>query len=141
MSVEADLVERLRADGDLVLSLVAEKDGGLIGHCCFSRLTVHEGDRVAAAISLGPVAVLPAAQRQGVGQTLIRDGIARFKAAGETLIFVLGDPNYYARFGFASDAARRYRTPYDGPYLQALRLTDDAPLEGEVRYASAFAGL
>lgn len=139
--VEADLVERLRADGDLLLSLVAGMDGMLIGYCGFSRLTVRESNRAAVAVALGPVAVLPAAQRQGVGQALIRDGIARLGSAGETLMLVLGDPKYYARYGFDAKAARAYRTPYDGPYLQALRLSDDAPLGGEVRYASAFAGL
>lgn len=139
VSVEADLVDRLRTDGDLVLSLVAEDNGRIIGHCGFSRLTVRDTGKLAAAVSLGPVAVLPDEQRKGVGQMIIRDGIARLKRAGETLIFVLGDPDYYSRFGFG--AATAYRTPYDGPYLQVLRLHRDAPTAGEVQYASAFAGL
>lgn len=141
VSVEADLVDRLRSDGDLILSLVAEDDGRVIGHCGFSRLTVHDSGEVTAAVSLGPVAVVPAEQRRGVGQMMIRDGIARLRQAGETLIFVLGDPNYYSRFGFDAGAATACRTPYDGPYLQALRLHGDAPSTGEVQYASAFAGL
>ena len=141
VAVEADLVDRLRADGDLILSLVAESENKLIGYCGFSRLRIRNGDASAPAASLGPVAVLPHHQEQGVGQAMIRDGIARLKAAGETLIIVLGDPDYYSRFGFDVEAARAYRTPYDGPYQQALRLSDAAPSSGEVRYAAAFAGL
>ena len=140
-SVEADLVDQLRADGDFILSLVAENDGVVVGHCGFSRLTVHEGDAVVPAVSLAPVAVRPLQQRCGIGQTMVRDGIARLKSAGETLILVLGDPAYYSRFGFDAAAATVYHTPYDGPYLQALRLSDDVPRGGDVRYAAAFAGL
>ena len=95
----------------------------------------------APAVALGPVAVSPHHQKRGIGQAMIRDGIARLKAAGETLIIVLGDPDYYSRFGFDVEAAKVYRTPYDGPYLQALRMSDAAPSSGEVRYAAAFAGL
>lgn len=141
VSVEADLVDRLRNDGDLLLSLVAEDGGRIAGHCGFSRLTVHSLGRVARAVSLGPVAVWPDKQRNGIGQMMIREGIARLIRARETLIFVLGDPNYYSRFGFDAGAATAFRTPYDGPYLQVLRLRDDAPAAGEVRYAPAFAGL
>jgi putative acetyltransferase len=72
---------------------------------------------------------------------MIRDGIARLKAAGETLIVVLGEPDYYARFGFDAAAATAYNTPYDGPYLQVLRLSDGAPASGTVHYAAAFASL
>lgn len=141
VSVEADLVDRLRADGDLLLSLVAKKDGVVVGYCGFSRLTIEANNEPANGVSLGPVAVLPDRQRDGIGQTLIRNGIARLKAAGETLIIVLGDPDYYSRFGFDVASATSYRTPYDGPYLQALRLSDGAPASGDVRYAAAFAGL
>jgi putative acetyltransferase len=141
VSVEADLVDRLRADGDLLVSLLAEDGGRIVGHCGFSRLTVHNMGQVARAVSLGPVAVLPDKQRSGIGQLMIRDGIARLKRAHETLIFVFGDPDYYSRFGFDAGAATAFRTPYDGPYLQVLRLDDDAPTAGEVRYAPAFAGL
>ena len=141
VSVEADLVDRLRADGDLLLSLVAERADKIVGHCGFSRLTIQDAGRMAAAVSLGPVAVLPDYQRSGIGGMMIREGIARLGRSGETLIFVLGDPDYYLRFGFDAGAATAYRTPYDGPYLQVLCLSDDAPDRGEVRYAPAFAGL
>ncbi|HWV41345.1 N-acetyltransferase [Pseudorhodoplanes sp.] len=138
---EADLVDRLRADGDLLLSLVAGIGRAIVGHCAFSRLTVHNHADAIPAVALGPVAVLPEHQRRGVGQSMIRDGIDRLRQGGETLVFVLGDPGYYQRFGFDAGVAAAYRTPYDGPHMQVLRLSDDAPHRGEVRYAPAFAGL
>lgn len=141
VSVEANLVDRLRADGDLLLSLVAEDAGRIIGHCGFSRLTIHGDSRITQGVSLGPVAVLPDRQRHGIGKAMIRNGIDRIRQSGETLIFVLGDPDFYSRFGFDADTAAAYRTPYDGPYLQALRLSEDVPVRGEVRYAPAFANV
>ena len=137
--VEADLVDSLRADRDLVLSLVAEEAGQIVGYCGFSRLRVHVSDRAIPAVSLAPVAVLPAWQRQGIGGRMVEEGIARLRALSEMLIFVLGAPAFYGRFGFACSAATGFHTPYDGPYMQAL--SRDAPVSGDVRYPSAFSAL
>ncbi|MGE0061943.1 MAG: GNAT family N-acetyltransferase [Xanthobacteraceae bacterium] len=133
---EADLVDALRRDGDLLLSLVAD-DGGVIGHVAFSRMQI-EGD---PAVALAPVAVLPAQQRRGIGTALIEDGLRRLKQSGETLVFVLGAPAYYGRFGFAAASAARFETPYPGPYFQSLALSPRAPSSGAVRYARAFSAL
>lgn len=133
---EADLVDALRRDGDLLLSLVAE-DGGVIGHVACSRMHV-EGD---PAVALAPVAVLPARQSRGAGTALIEDGLQRLRQSGETLVFVLGAPAYYGRFGFAATPAARFETPYPGPYFQSLALSPRALSSGAVRYARAFAGL
>jgi putative acetyltransferase len=138
---EAALVDGLRVDGDLVLSLVTEGDGRIVGHCGFSRLTIGPNGQSAKGVALAPVAVLPDLQRRGLGQAMIRQGIAQLRADGEGLILVLGDPDYYFRFGFRSSAAAAFRTPYDGPHLQALSLRGDAPEAGEVRYPRAFAAL
>ena len=62
-------------------------------------------------------------------------------ARGEKMVFVLGDPAYYSRFGFSAATAKPFRTPYDGEYMQALILAPDAPKSGTVRYPTAFAGL
>jgi putative acetyltransferase len=136
---EADLIEALRADGDLVLSLLAVI-GRPIGHVAFSRLTLP-GSTVRAC-ALAPLAVLPAFQRQGIGTGLVRDGLHRLSRSGEDLVLVLGEPAYYGRFGFTVEAAEGLRTPYDGPYLQALALTDAGrAVLGPVRYARAFSRL
>ena len=139
--VEAELVDQLRAARDLILSLVAVEDGQVIGHCGFSRLIVQATDTAIPGVSLAPVAVLPAWQRQGIGGRLVEEGISRLRASSEALVFVLGAPAFYGRFGFSRSAAAAFHTPYDGPYMQALTLSPDAPACGDVRYPSAFAAL
>lgn len=137
---EADLVLRLRDDGDLVLSLMAF-DEEPIGHVVFSRLIINEMSAVNGCV-LAPVATVPARQRQGIGAVLIEDGLRRLKADGFDLVMVLGEPEYYGRFGFSAEAARPLNTPYDGPYLQALALSETGlQAKGSVTYARAFAEL
>ena len=137
-AAEAALVDRLRADGDLVLSLVAADGEALVGHVAFSRLEAPAG----CAAALAPVAVVPARRRQGIAAALIREGLTRLAGGGQDLVLVLGDPAYYGRFGFAAEAAAPLRTPYDGPFQQALALTERGRrMAGEVRYAAAFAEL
>jgi putative acetyltransferase len=139
-SAEADLVQRLQADGDLILSLTAEI-GNPVGHIVFSHLTLNEAPSVKGSV-LAPVAIAPAYQRQGIGSALIREGLKRLTESGIDLVVVLGDPSYYSRFGFTPQLAKRLKTPYDGPYVQALALTDDGKeARGLVSYARAFAEL
>jgi putative acetyltransferase len=138
---EADLVERLRGDGDLILALVAEEDGAITGYVAFSRLWIERCGTRVPGIGLAPVAVLPSRQRKGTARALIGTGHLRLKTLGETVVFVLGDPDYYARFGFSREIAKAFDCVYQGDYLQALRLSPDAPEAGEVIYAPAFAGL
>lgn len=97
---EARLVAVLRAAGAATLSLVAVRDGALVGHALFSPVRV-EGDAGAwQALGLGPVGVLPALQRAGIGSALIREGLARCRAQQHSVVFVLGHAAYYPRFGF-----------------------------------------
>lgn len=138
-AAEADLVDRLRSDGDLVLSLVAVLQG-VVGHVAFSRLELS--DSRVKAVALAPVAVLPAVQRSGIGTGLVREALHRLAASGEDLVLVLGDPAYYRRFGFSPEEARGLTTPYDGPYLQGLALSEAGrAATGRVRYGRAFADL
>lgn len=135
---EADLVQRLRRDGDLVLSLTAD-DGNPVGHIAFSRLALPQAPSVRAC-ALAPLAVLPGRQRQGIGSALVREGLARLAQEGMDLVLVLGEPSYYGRFGFAPDLAKRLTTAYDGPYLQALALSERGKAaHGPAAYARAFA--
>ena len=137
-TVEADLVERLRADGDLLLALVAEQTH-VVGYVAFSRLVVEDGGHVHPAIALAPLAVAPALRRLGIGTALMRTGLGMFTNAGEVLVFVLGHPAYYARFGFSP--ADGFASPYAGPHFMACRLAPYAPTAGTVRYPRAFADL
>jgi putative acetyltransferase len=140
---EADLVEALEREGDAVISLVAERDGDVIGHILLSRMAVSGDGRTYRALGLGPMAVLPGAQRQGIGSALVGTALKQALATGEELVFVLGDPAYYGRFGFTPKCAASFASPYAGPHLMALRLRDDVPLprSGRAEYARAFAEL
>ncbi len=135
---EADLVERLRADDDLVLSLVAAVDGRVIGHVALSRMSAPF-----RALGLGPIAVDGGERRRGIGALLIRDALNRAKQAGWDAIFVLGDPAYYQRFGFSVRAAEGFASPYAGPHLMVLPLAAGGlpAAGGAISYAPAFAAL
>lgn len=138
---EADLVERLTTAGDVVLELVAEKDGVVIGHLVFSRLQVEEAGRRYPAVALAPVAVDPAQQRAEVGAALITAGHEQLQAAGETLSVVLGEPAYYCRFGYRRDAAARFASALQCEALQAQAWSTAAPATGTLIYAPAFGEL
>lgn len=134
---EARLVAALRDAGDVAIELVVAAEDGLLGHVLFSPMTVGG----VPALALAPLSVAPVAQRQGIGAALVRAGLARAAARGEGWCLVLGEPAYYARFGFAArDAAAVTGVPWAGhPAFQASRLrTEAAPLRGEARYAAAF---
>jgi putative acetyltransferase len=95
---EQFIVTALRAANTLAVSLVAEIDGRVIGHIAFSPLTISDGTR--SWYGLGPVSVLPAYQRQGVGTALIREGLSRLQDIGAKGCCLVGHPDYYPRFGF-----------------------------------------
>jgi putative acetyltransferase len=141
--LESDLVERLSLDGDSVISLVACEDGTVVGHALLSRMqVVGDGEKV-DALGLGPVAVLPNRQRQRIGSELIEVGLQRAEALGAEMVFVLGEPDYYGRFGFDQKTARPFACPYAGPYFQATILAPGLglPAAGSADYAPAFAEL
>jgi putative acetyltransferase len=139
---EADLVDRLRTNEDLVLALVAELDDrGIVGHIGFPRLAVDAPHGSAPAVGLAPLAVAVDLWNRGIGSALVRHGLAFLAERGERLVFVLGDPAYYGRFGFDAAAATPFVSPYSGSHFMVLRLAQTAPLDGIVRYPSAFADL
>lgn len=137
-AVEADLVDRLREDGDAAISLVAIEAGAIVGHVLFSPMRAKF-----KALGLAPVAVEEAYRRRGIAADLIRTGIARAQAAQYDAVFVLGDVDYYRRFGFDADLAKPVQSPYAGPHFMALALHSgaSAKLAGRVDYARAFDGL
>jgi len=95
---EQFIIKALRDAGALTLSLVAEADGRVIGHIAFSPVTVSDGAK--NWYGLGPVSVLPAFQRQGVGKALIREGLSRLKEINARGCCLVGHPDYYIKFGF-----------------------------------------
>jgi putative acetyltransferase len=131
---EADLVDRLRAEGAVLLSLVADQDSAILGHALFTRMHVAD----TPAVALAPVAVEPAHQRQGIGAALIRRGLDVLRDAGERLVIVVGHPSYYPRFGFST--ATGIGHPFPPEVFMALELTPGAlaNVAGPVRYPPAF---
>ena len=138
---EARLVDALRAAGRTVVSLVAEDNGRIVGHVAFSPVTV-EG--ASDGVGLAPVAVIPTAQRGGIGSRMIRDGLDICRQNGFGFVVVLGAPAYYGRFGFTPAHAWGLDDEYGGgEAFQALELrAGSIPKDaGRVRYAPEFAAL
>ncbi|KKO53869.1 GNAT family N-acetyltransferase [Paenibacillus sp. DMB20] len=145
---EARLVEGLRASQDYIpeLSLVYETDGSIAGHILFSEASVQEDSSIYRVAALGPLAVDPAFQRSGIGSALMKEGLERCRSYGFPLVFLLGHPEYYPRFGFLP--ARRY-----GFELKQFQVSDDVfmvcelepgaldRLQGEFRFSSVFESL
>lgn len=128
---EARITEGLRGEGARVR--VAERDGRILGVCVVSALALPGG-------GLGPVAVRPSAQREGIGAQLVQDAIDQARAAGDAFLVVLGDPAYYVRFGFTAAAPLtcRWDVPSEAFQAQALRPGGLDGLAGRVGYSVAF---
>lgn len=128
------VIDRLRNDGDLTLSLVAESDGEIIGHITYSRAILMDGDQ--DWFVLGPVAVEPQHHGKGIGRALIEAGEQSMRDRGAKGLTVLGDPKIYERFGFAQNSPMwlagelgwAFQTKSFGPPIPAT----------EQRYVAAF---
>lgn len=105
------LVRSLLREETITLSLVATADRSLVGHAVFTECRV-EGSAARSAL-LGPLAVAPAWQQQGIGSALVGAGLRRLEAGEVAQVFVLGDPAYYSRFGFRPEA--QVTPPYPLP--------------------------
>lgn len=137
--VEARLVAALRAAGRLTVSLVADRAGCVIGHVAFSPVTVTG---CAGGVGLAPLSVLSEARRQGIGVRLVREGLAACARQGATFVVVLGEPDYYRRFGFLRASDWGLTDDYGGgDAFHALELVAGAipKLPVRVHYAPEFA--
>ncbi|MEM6856952.1 MAG: N-acetyltransferase [Pseudomonadota bacterium] len=131
---EGYIVDKLRADGDLTLSLVALDRLRIVGHIAISPVTISDG--ASSWYGLGPVSVAPEMQRAGIGGQLIRCAIADMRERGARGIVLLGSTEYYPRFGFRHEPQLTYPGP-PPEYFQCLLLEGDLP-SGEVAYSPAF---
>jgi len=142
---EARLVARLRQEARPAVSLVAERGGRVIGHVFFSPVTLDGTPEAPPAGGLAPVGVLPKAQGSGAGGALIRAGVEAARGLGWQLLFVLGNPAYYGRFGFglAAPYGLHYEShAYDAAFqVQELAGGALARARGWVRYHPAFTTL
>lgn len=139
-SDEANLVDALRADLVVLLSLVAELDGRVVGHILFSRMSIETPTGAVPAVALAPMAVLPPFQRQGIGGRLIRHGLDALRGLNERIVIVVGHATYYPRFGFSAEKARSLENPFPPDVFMALELSPGAldRVGGPVRYPHAF---
>lgn len=144
-ATEAELVTALDAAGDILYSRVAILEDSVVGHVLFSPVRIEGVGAPAAAVGLAPLAVEPGLQGRGVGSALVRDGLACCAAGRHTLVFLLGSPAYYGRFGFraASELSFDYPEPGVGPAFQVIELEPNraAGMAGTVHYSAAFSGL
>lgn len=130
------IIRRLRAAGSLDLSLVAEINGQIVGHIAFSAVTISGENK--HWYGLGPVSVCRKYQHKGIGSTLIRAGLAEYKSQGAKGIVLLGEPAYYARFGFKANPSLTF-SGVPPEYFLSLSLdeTKTRPT-GDVTYHPAF---
>ncbi|MGB7817166.1 MAG: N-acetyltransferase [Ornithinibacter sp.] len=141
-AAETVLLDGLRADGDVIdeLTFVAELGGDVVGHVVCSRASMGEGP----SVGLGPIAVSPDRQGEGIGSALVAAVLVTADQLAEPSIVLLGDPGWYAHFGFEAAAAHGVGSPgpWEDRYFQVKRLQAWRPeLAGAFRYAPAFARL
>lgn len=131
---EQFIIAELRAAGAMAVSLVAERDGQVLGHIAFSSVIISDGSL--GWYGLGPVSVLPEYQRQGIGKALVEEGLARLRALDAQGCCLVGHPEYYVKFGFRNIS----QLVYEGvppEYFLALPLGDRVP-QGTVTFHEAF---
>ena len=143
---EAGLVAALRTAGALTLSLIAVDADEIVGHLALSPVEVAGKPGAGRWLGLGPLAVLPGRQRQGIGARLVRQSLAMAGERGATAVFVLGSSRYYAPLGFAAAAPLGWRCTYDAPPTAFRVWQPDDPAQppppvGVVHYHPAFDAL
>ena len=141
---EALLVERLRAAGKALVSLVAIVDGRLVGHILFSPITIEKAPESFRGVGLAPMSVLPEFQNQGIGSKLVRAGLEACRRHGYDVVVVLGHLQYYPRFGFSRAKDHGLDNEYgasDAFMVTELHAGVLGKLGGLVRYAPEFQGV
>jgi putative acetyltransferase len=142
-SVEADIVDAIRQNCEDALSLVAVVQERIVGHILFSPVTIECAGKVVRGMGLGPMAVLPRHQREGIGSELVRAGIALLKDRRCPYVVVVGHPEYYPRFGF-EPASRRgttceWKVPDDVFMIVVLSEPEMRGVTGLAKYRAEFA--
>lgn len=130
---EQFIVDALRRNGHLALSLVAESEGRLVGHVAISVVTTSGSD---GWYGIGPLSVIPGFQRQGIGSFLLKEGMAIMRERGARGCVLVGDPAFYARFGFARCTELEY--PGIPPEYLLYKNFDNTIPKGVIAFSPAF---
>jgi putative acetyltransferase len=141
--LEANLVDAVRDGGNAIVSLVAvDQEGTVLGHILFSPIGLLPPVPGIRGLGLGPMAVHPARQNQGIGSMLVRAGLDWTREMGFDLVVLLGHPGYYPRFGFRIAEEAGITCPYDAP-REAFMVIELTPAclngyRGTVKYLPQF---
>lgn len=128
------IVNALRGSGNLMISLIAEVDGKIVGHLAVSPISISDGSQ--GWYGLGPISVMPDYQRVGIGSQLMRQALATLRELGVSGCVVLGEPEYYSRFGFKAEPS--LVLPDVPPeYFHAISFDAPVPI-GLVSYHKSF---
>ncbi|MDR1041961.1 MAG: N-acetyltransferase [Deltaproteobacteria bacterium] len=132
------IISALRDAGALTISLVAEQDSKIVGHIAFSPVLISDGTE--DWYGLGPISVIPEMQRKGIGSKLMTSGLARLKSIGGQGCALVGDPDYYARFGFRNRPGLVHEgIPQEVFLALSLKLPSDSRFPtGTVKFHDAF---
>jgi putative acetyltransferase len=139
--LEGRVVDELRTNGAVLLSLVAVVDGAVVGHAMYSAVSIG----VVAGAGLGPMAVLPGFQRHGIGSKLIEEGNSIMQKRGCPFVVVLGHSAYYPRFGFLPARRQGITCEWDVPDEVFMILVLDAAtmrgVTGTAKYRPEFSAV
>ncbi|HLK58964.1 MAG TPA: N-acetyltransferase [Chthonomonadaceae bacterium] len=142
--VEGGIVEKVRQSEGFIpeLSLVAEREGRIVGHALFSEVTIEGEARTWTVLALGPIAVRPEFQKQGIGGRMLRAGLERAAELGHGVVVLIGHPTYYPRFGFvpAGTLGLKCAIPVPANVFMAYLLRPDGldGIQGTVVFPPAF---
>lgn len=135
-----DMVEALIAAGDVLIGLVAEVGGVVVGHVQLNRCWVDARERLVEVAVLSPLATDPGHQRQGIGTALVAAAVEAARESGEPAVFLEGDPDFYSSRGFVPGASLGFGRPsprIPEPAFQVALLDEDLP-RGPLVYCQTF---
>lgn len=139
---EAHLVDELRKQGVFTVSLVAVQETDVVGHIAFSPVEIASEESSFGALTLAPVAVLPAHQNKGIGSQLVVAGLKECQRLGHEIVVLAGHPNYYPRFGFIRACAKgiecEFKVPDEAWMITELKQGALAGRRGKVRFQPEF---